>query len=125
MGFEMPHTLPHLEKVKHTKIELFDDTAGAELFFGEFGESGHDPSAGGDGDEFDFRSADPPDRRKMILEEKMIRLVVETPLADDEVGAGVLNLERRKNPLNRSECGGWGGAVRWNDLGGRRIDGEI
>ena len=84
---------------KPTKIELFDDAAGAQLFFGEFGESGHDPPAGGDGDEFDFRSADPPHRRKVILEEEMIRLVVETPLADDEIGAGVLNLERRKSEL--------------------------
>ena len=65
-----------------------------QLVFGELGESGDDSAAGGDGYEFDLGAADPSDCRQLILEEEVIRLVVETPLTDDQVGAGVLDLRK-------------------------------
>jgi hypothetical protein len=46
------------------------------------------------GTHLDLRSTDPPNGRKFVLHQQVVRFVVETPLADDEVCTGVLDPTR-------------------------------
>ena len=81
------------------EAHLADDTRPAELGGAEILKPGHDAAVGGDGDEHDFRSAHPPDGRQMVLEEQMVGLVVETPLADGQIGARGLYLVNHLDKL--------------------------
>ena len=49
-------------------------------------------TARGDGDELELHAADPAHGGEAVLQEEVVRLVVEAPLADDEVCAAVLAL---------------------------------
>jgi hypothetical protein len=42
----------------------------------------------------DLRTSDPTDSREVVLHQKMVGLVVESPLADDKIGSGVLDPEK-------------------------------
>merc|ERR1719322_2319659 len=65
---------------------------GAKLVRAQLLEPRHDPASGGDGDQLDLRAADPSDGGQVALKEKMVGLVVETPLADCKVSAGRLHV---------------------------------
>lgn len=56
----------------------------------------------------DLRSSDPSNGRQIVLHQKVVRLVVETPLADDEVGSGVLDPggDGKRSKVNRAERSG-------------------
>lgn len=70
---------------------LLDDARGAELGRGQLLEARHDAAVGRNGDEFHLRATDPADSGQVVLQQQVVGLVVEAPLADDEVGAGVLD----------------------------------
>lgn len=69
------------------EVELADVSCEAELLRRELLKAGNDATAGGDGDHFDFRSADPTYGGQFVREQHVVRLIVETPLADDQVRA--------------------------------------
>lgn len=56
----------------------------------------------------DLRTSDPSNGRQIILHQKVVRLVVETPLADNEVRSGVLDPgeDRKRSKVNRVERSG-------------------
>mmetsp|Transcript_32272 Transcript_32272/g.79948 ORF Transcript_32272/g.79948 Transcript_32272/m.79948 type:complete len:351 (+) Transcript_32272:698-1750(+) len=64
----------------------------AELVCGELREARHDARVGRNGEQLDLDAAHPADRRQVVLHQQVVRLVVKTPLADDEVAARVLDL---------------------------------
>merc|ERR1712166_266678 len=68
-----------------------DFTGFTELFLGDFLESGYDSSSGGDSQELNFNTTDPSHGGKVVLHEEMVSFIIETPLAEDDVGSGVLD----------------------------------
>ena len=75
-----------------SECELPDNTSLSELLGTEVLESWNNASVGGDGDQLDLRPSDPSYGGQLVCEQEVVGLVVETPLADDDVGAGVLDL---------------------------------
>lgn len=75
-----------------SECELPDDTRPSELLGAEVFESGHDAAVGCDGDQLDLGAADPSHSGQLVCEQEVVGFVVETPLADDDVGARVLDL---------------------------------
>jgi hypothetical protein len=78
--------------VRGTERELLDNSSLSELLWGNLFESWDDSSSGGDSQELDLDSSNPSDSWKFIMHEKMVGLVIETPLAEHDVGSGVLAL---------------------------------
>lgn len=71
--------------------DLFDDLGGSEFIGGEIFESRDNVSSGGKRDEFDLLAAHPADGREVLAEEEVISFIVEAPLAENDVGAGLLD----------------------------------
>ena len=69
---------------------LVDAAGSTELGGGELLEAGHDVSAGGEGEQLELDTADPTHGGKVVLEEKVVGLIVEAPLAEDDISTGVL-----------------------------------
>ncbi len=65
-------------------------TSLTKLLGGNFLEAGDDTSTGSESEELDLNTTDPADGGKFVMHEEVIGLVVETPLAEDDVGARVL-----------------------------------
>jgi len=74
------------------EVQLADKTSRAQLIRAQLLETGNDPTTGSDGDQFDLRTPDPPYGRQFPLQEEMVSLIVETPLADCQGCAGFLDL---------------------------------
>lgn len=66
--------------VSGTEMEFSDLTGKTELFRTNFLETRNDTGTSGHGDQLDVDSANPTHGRKLILEQKMVCLVIETPL---------------------------------------------
>uniref|UniRef100_A0A6B0VAH4 Secreted protein n=1 Tax=Ixodes ricinus TaxID=34613 RepID=A0A6B0VAH4_IXORI len=64
----------------------------AQLVRTQLAEAGHDAAARGNGDQLDFWSPDPAHGGQLPLEQQVVGLIVEAPLADDQVGPGRLHL---------------------------------
>uniref|UniRef100_A0A182J9C2 Uncharacterized protein n=1 Tax=Anopheles atroparvus TaxID=41427 RepID=A0A182J9C2_ANOAO len=74
------------------KAQLPHESRRTEFIGGQFFEPRHDAPTGGDCNQFDFRSANPANGRELLLQEQMVRLVIETPLADGQSCPGILHL---------------------------------
>lgn len=78
--------------VSHGSERDFRDLTGfTKLGGGDFLESGDDSGSGGNSEELNFDTTDPSDGGKVVLHEEMVSFIIETPLAEDDVGAGVLD----------------------------------
>jgi hypothetical protein len=75
-----------------SELELLDDTSLSKLLGRDLLESWDNSSSSGDGKKLNLDSTNPSDGGKFVVHEEMVCLIVETPLADDNGGAGVLNL---------------------------------
>lgn len=75
-----------------SKVNLADATDSSELISCQFRETGDNTSTTGNSEKFDLDTTDPTDRGELVLEKKMVGFIIETPLADDEVGTRVLDL---------------------------------
>lgn len=75
-----------------SEAHLTNLASGAELVRREILEAGHNTAVCGNGDELDLRSTNPPNSGQIILEQKVVGLIVEAPLADYQVGARFLQL---------------------------------
>lgn len=75
-----------------SESQLADDASLAELLGAEVLETWYNASVGGNGNQLDLGPAYPPHGWQLVCEQKVVGLVVEAPLADDDVGAGVLDL---------------------------------
>ena len=69
-----------------SEAHLTDLTGCAELLGGQIFESWHNTAVCGDGNQLNLGTTNPSDGRQLILEEQVVGLVVEAPLADDQVG---------------------------------------
>ena len=74
------------------KGHLPDDAGFAELLGLKILEPGNNAAVGRNRNQLDLRAADPPYGGEVVLEKEMVGLVVETPLADGQVRAGILYL---------------------------------
>ena len=77
--------------VSGTEMEFFDLAGISELLRLDFLETGNNAGASGHGDELDVMTSHPTDGGEFVLKKKMVGLVVETPLAQGDRGAGVLH----------------------------------
>ena len=59
----------------------------AKFICREFLETRHDASSSGDGKQLNFHSAHPAHSRQLVLQQQVIGLVIETPLAHDKVAS--------------------------------------
>lgn len=76
--------------VAGSELNFSDGSGLSEFIGGDFFESGDDSGSGGDGDEFNVGSGDPSDGGEFVLEEEMVGLIIEAPLAHDDIGSGLL-----------------------------------
>lgn len=81
------HLLP-----RRAKCHFPHSSSLAELLGTEILKSRHYPAVGGDSNQLNLGTANPPHGRELVLQQKVVCLVVETPLADSQVRAGVLDL---------------------------------
>lgn len=70
---------------------LFDATGSAEFLGSDLLEAGNDARARRDGEKLDLDTTDPTDGWDVVLHEEMVSLVIEAPLAKNDIGARVLN----------------------------------
>lgn len=75
-----------------SEAHLADNTSCAELVRGQVLEAGHNTAVCGNGDQLNLRPTNPTNGRQVILEQKVVGLIIETPLADDQVGTRLLQL---------------------------------
>lgn len=68
------------------KGDLADLSTGSELVGTEFTKPRDDAGSCGKGDKLELDASDPADGGELVLEEEVVGLIVESPLADDEVG---------------------------------------
>jgi hypothetical protein len=71
--------------------ELADEASVAKLVGAQVLETGDDAAVGRNGDQLDLGATNPADGREVVLHEEVVGLIVKAPLANDEVGAGVLD----------------------------------
>jgi len=71
--------------------DLLDAAGGTELLWGDLFETGDNSGASGDGEELNLNTTDPTDGGDTVLHEQMVGLVIETPLAENDIGSGVLD----------------------------------
>lgn len=76
---------------RRTERQFPHDARSTQLLCRQVFEPRNDSSVGRDGDELDFGTSDPSNGRQVILHQQVVGFVVETPLADDKVGTGVLD----------------------------------
>jgi len=68
--------------------------AGAtKLLGGKLREPGHDAGASGHGQQFDLHTPHPPHGRQLVHQQQVVGLIVEAPLADDQGGPGILQVQ--------------------------------
>ena len=77
---------------RSSEAHLADNTSGAELVGGQILEAGHNTAVCGNGDQLNLRPTNPTNGRQVILEQKVVGLIIETPLANDQVGTRFLQL---------------------------------
>mmetsp|Transcript_9052 Transcript_9052/g.15310 ORF Transcript_9052/g.15310 Transcript_9052/m.15310 type:complete len:364 (+) Transcript_9052:294-1385(+) len=101
----------------------------AQLFRRQLLETRHNSSASGDSDQLQLDTTNPSHGRQLILQQQVVRLVVEAPLADDQVGATVLAalhhiLEVFLLPREQALVGVFGGDIQLMlSLGLGRLEG--
>jgi hypothetical protein len=78
---------------------LSDSASAAQLLGAELLEARDDAAARGDGDELQLHAAHPAHRGQLVLEQQVVSLVVEAPLADHQVGARVLALLHHRGEI--------------------------
>ena len=78
--------------VRGTEGNLLDKASLTELLGGDLLEAGNNAAISGNGEQFNFNTTNPSNGGQLILHEQMVGLIVEAPLAEDDVSAGVLDL---------------------------------
>ena len=73
--------------------QFLDDTGKAQLVRSQFFEARDDASAGSNGNQLNFWTPNPADGRQASLQEHVVRLIVKSPLADGQPGAGIFHLQ--------------------------------
>lgn len=53
--------------------------------------AGDNAGTGGDGEELDLNTSDPTDSGEFVMVEQVVGLIIETPLAENNIGTGVLH----------------------------------
>mmetsp|Transcript_22985 Transcript_22985/g.65132 ORF Transcript_22985/g.65132 Transcript_22985/m.65132 type:complete len:422 (+) Transcript_22985:575-1840(+) len=81
-----------LSRIARSERHLLDLARGPELVRRQFLHSCHDAPASRNGHVLDLHASDPTNGRQVLLQQQVVGFVVESPLADDEVGAAVLDL---------------------------------
>eukprot|EP00962_Isochrysis_galbana_P018199 scaffold5240_cov116-Isochrysis_galbana.AAC.7 len=95
LGFVQDHLVAAAAEYGHragSKCLLVHVPGAAQLVGGQLGEARDNAGVARDGDELELHPTHPPDRRQASLHQQVVGLVVESPLADDEIGARVLHL---------------------------------
>lgn len=77
---------------RSSEAHLADNTSSAELVRGQILEAGHNTAVCGNGDQLDLGPTNPTNGRQVILEQKVVGFIIETPLANDQVGTRFLQL---------------------------------
>ena len=72
--------------------KLADSARKTQLLGGQLAETRHNAAAGGYRDQLDLGAAHPSNSGQLTLQQQMIRLVVKSPLTDDQIATGVFNL---------------------------------
>ncbi|KAI6768986.1 hypothetical protein HG531_010090 [Fusarium graminearum] len=75
-----------------TEGHLSDNTSRTQLRRGKVLESGNYSAVGSNSNQLNLRPTDPSNSWQLVLEEEMVGLVVETPLADGQVSTCILDL---------------------------------
>lgn len=68
--------------------DLLDGSSVSKFFWRDLLESWDDLGLGGDGEELNLHTSNPTDGWKLVLHQEMVGLIIESPLAEDDVGAG-------------------------------------
>lgn len=75
-----------------TEGHFSNNTSRTQLIGTQVLESRDDSTVCRDSNQLDLRTTDPPNSRQLILKQEVISLIIEAPLADDEVSAGTLQV---------------------------------
>ena len=71
--------------------DLRDSSSLTKLCRSNFLKTGNNSSSSSDSQELDFDTTDPSNGGEVVLHEEMVSFIIETPLAEDNVGTGVLD----------------------------------
>lgn len=75
-----------------SESHLANTSSRTQLVGAEVLETRHNTAVCGDGNQFDLGTTDPSNGGQLVLEQQVVGLVVETPLANNEVSTGALKL---------------------------------
>uniref|UniRef100_A0A182Q4N6 Uncharacterized protein n=1 Tax=Anopheles farauti TaxID=69004 RepID=A0A182Q4N6_9DIPT len=75
-----------------TEAKLAHHTRRTELIGRKFLETWHNTATGSDRNQLNLGSTNPTDGRQLLLQQQMVRLIIEAPLTDGKRGARILHL---------------------------------